>query len=40
MALDYQDNNVKKAIGIVQHYNPKKYWAMREYVISVNGGGY
>ena len=26
-------------MGIVQQYNPSKYWRMREFVISENSGG-
>ena len=33
-----QNKYVKILTGIVQHYNPSKYWRMREFVISENSG--
>lgn len=38
MGLDYKNKYVKILTGIVQHYNPSKYWRMREFVISENSG--
>lgn len=38
MGLDYKNKYVKILMGIVQHYNPLKYWRMREFVISENSG--
>lgn len=32
--LNYKSNLTKALAGIVQRYNPKKYWKMREYVIA------
>lgn len=32
--LDYKSGFVKKMIAFVQHYNPEKYWKMRDFVIS------
>jgi hypothetical protein len=39
--LDYGNKIVKRLIGYVQHYNPEKYWKMRNVVISKSnvGGG-
>lgn len=38
--LDYKNKYVKWMIGIVQHYDPVKYWKMREYVISSKHTGF
>ena len=40
VGLDYKNKNVKLLMGIVQHYNPQKYWKMREFVVADNRGGY
>lgn len=39
--LDYKSGLVKRMIAIVQHYNPEKYWKMRDFVVSSShvGGG-
>ena len=39
VGLDYKNKNVKLLMGIVQHYNPQKYWKMREFVVADNRGG-
>ena len=39
--IDHHVPLYAKIMGMVQHYNPQKYWKMRDYVISItNMGGY
>ena len=38
MNIQYSRGLIKWIYGLVQHYNPEKYWKYREYVIT--GGGY
>lgn len=40
MNVQYSKGIIKWAHGLVQHYNPDKYWKYREYVISQGGGTY
>ena len=34
--INTDNSKVKFALGIIQHFNPKRYWKMREYVLNFN----
>lgn len=38
MNVNYNNKLISRIMGIVQHYNPDKYWKMRECVVNQNNG--
>ncbi len=39
MSVNWKNPFVKKVLGIIQHYDEKTYWKLREKIIK-NRGGY
>ena len=39
MSVNWKNPFVKKVLGIIQHYDEKTYWKLREKIIKKSGGG-
>ena len=37
--MNYKNKFIAKGLGIIQHYNPEKYWKMRDYIQNFSVGG-
>lgn len=40
MSVNLKNPFVKKVLGIIQHYDEKTYWKLREKIIKKSGGGW
>lgn len=38
MSVNWKNPFVKKLLGIIQHYDEKTYWKLREKIIKKSGG--